>query len=109
METKLERYIEFIVENIKPPYFKNIVEQYGLSGDNVLDVIHKLYDEPIKIDHRNIYNSKGKRIYYESSNGSWSKEIYNNKNNVITIEQGDGPSGLYVEYHYNLIKKVEKD
>ena len=43
MNDKIERYIEFIVENINPPYFKNIVEQYGLSGDIVLDVIHKLY------------------------------------------------------------------
>ena len=109
MNDKIERYIEFIVEDIKPPYFKNIVEQYGLSGDIALDVIHKLYDEPVKIDHRNIYNSKGKRIYYESSNGSWSREIYNNNNNVITMEQGDGSSGLYVEYHYNLIKYSEKD
>ena len=109
MNDKIERYIEFIVKDIKPPYFKNIVEQYGLSGDIVLDVIHKLYDEPVKIDHRNIYNSKGKRIYYESSNGSWSREIYNNNNNVITMEQGDGTSGLYVEYHCNLIKYSEKD
>ena len=109
MNDKIERYIEFIVKDIKPPYFKNIVEQYGLSEENALDVIHKLYDEPVKIDHRNIYNSKGKRIYYESSNGTRSREIYNNNNNVITMEQGDGSSGLYVEYHYNLIKYSEKD
>jgi hypothetical protein len=28
---------------------------------------------------------------------------------VFTMEQGDGSSGLYVEYHYNLIKYSEKD
>jgi hypothetical protein len=28
---------------------------------------------------------------------------------VTTIEQGDGPSGIYVEYNYNLIMYSEKD
>jgi len=47
MNKKYEIYIDYIVNGIQPPYFKNMRDQYGLRPDEYELVLSKLYDQPV--------------------------------------------------------------
>ena len=91
MNKKYERYIEYIVNDIKPPYFKNMVDNYGLSPDEYELVLSKLYNQPVTIKGKLVYDNKGNKIYYEAiSIGYWYKYEYDTNGNIIYHENSEG-------------------
>jgi len=90
MKKKYQRYIEYIVSDLQPPYFKNMVEMYGVSEKEYPLVLSKVFNQPVTIKSNDVYNTNGKVIYYESSNGFWTKREYDTNNNQIYSEDSDG-------------------
>jgi uncharacterized membrane protein len=90
MNKKYERYIEYIVNDIEPPYFKNMEDQYGLKDNEYPLVLNKVFNQPITIGGISIYNSNGNKIYAEDSDGSWTKYEYDDNGNEIYYEYNDG-------------------
>jgi YD repeat-containing protein len=94
MNKKYIKYIEYIVNDIEAPYYFNMKETYGLKQDEVDLVLSKLYNQPVTIKDRSVYDSNGNKIYYESSYessyGSWVKYEYDDNDNLIYRENSDG-------------------
>jgi hypothetical protein len=101
MNKKYEKYINYIVNELEPPYFKNMRDQYGLSPDEYKLVLSKLYKQPVSIKGRNVFDEQGNNIYYvnddqrnliyyENSNGWWEKREYDNLRNIIYFENSNG-------------------
>ena len=44
MNKKYERYIDYIINDIKPPYIYNMREIYGLSEDEYKTVLSKVFN-----------------------------------------------------------------
>ncbi len=71
MNKKYERYIEYIINDIKPPYIYNMREIYGLSEDEYKLVLSKVFNHNVlihtTIDREvSVYNTSVDLIYYES-------------------------------------------
>ena len=99
MNKKYERYINYIVSDIKPPYFKNMEENYGLKDNEYPLVLSKVFKGPVTVEGNRVYNSNGNVIYSEnSSNGEWYKKEYDTNGNVIYLEYSDGD---WVKYEYD--------
>ena len=90
MNTKYERYINYIVSDIKPPYFKNMENQYGLRPDEYEMVLSRVFNQPVTIEGRYVYNNIDNEIYHEDSGGDWTKREYDNQGNKIYWENSDG-------------------
>ena len=90
MNKKYERYINYIVSDIEAPYFINMRDSYGLSPDEYNLVLSKLFNQPVSIEGKRVYNTNGKQIYYEGSDGSWAKYEYDTNGNMIYSETSDG-------------------
>jgi len=102
MNKKYERYIEYIVSDIKPPYFENMKEMYGVSEKEYSLVLSKVFNQPVTIkgdyedsngriyDYYRVYDTNGNKIYYENSNGFWKKYEYDNNYNKIYYEDSNG-------------------
>ena len=90
MNKKYEKYINYIVDDIEPPYFINMRDQYGLSPDEYELVLSKLYKQPVSIKGRNVFDEQGNNIYYESINGFWEKTEHDNLRNIIYFENANG-------------------
>jgi len=90
MNKKYERYISYILNDIKPPYFKNMIDNYGLSPNEYELVLSKVYNKSITIKGRNVYDTNNNLIYHEYSNGYWIKYVYDNNGNRIYSEGSDG-------------------
>ena len=90
MNKKYERYIEFIVSDLQPPYFKNMREMYGLRPDEYEMVLSKLYEQPVRIKGEIVYDNIGNVIYREDSDGNWYKQEYDSNNKIIYSEYSDG-------------------
>lgn len=115
MNKKLLKYIDYIVKEIEPPYFKNIVELYDvLEYKN--HIIKKIIKEAMVIqrnivydiegrvlynENKNIYtpditweryqyDSQGNRIYYGDSSGFWYKKVFDEEGNEIYFENSAG-------------------
>ena len=86
MNKKYKKYINYIVNDIKPPYFINMKEMYGLRPDEYPLVLSKVFNQPVTIRNNRVYNTDGKRIYYENSNGYWAKREYDANGNEIYYE-----------------------
>ena len=97
MNVKYKKYIEYIVNDIELPYLKYL-EQYGLKDDEYKLVLSKIYDQPVTIKFNSVYDTNGKVIYWENSNGSWEKREYDEQCNLIYSETSNG--GWY-KYVYN--------
>ena len=95
---KYERYINYIVNDIQPPYFKNMEEIYGLRSDEYKVALSKLYDQPVTVKSNYVYDSNGKEIYYETSDGYWSKYEHDNNGNTIYVENS---YGYWDKYEYD--------
>ena len=86
-----QRYIEYIVKNIKPPYFKNMVDMYGASETEFVPIMKKVFKQDVEWEDdakshmggwseptMNILKDKsGYTIYKEDNNGDWEKSEYN--------------------------------
>ena len=90
MNKKYERYINYIVNELEPPYFINMRDNYGLSEKEYELVLSKLYDQPVTIEGDDVYDINGNRIYYENSDGYWFKKEYDINGNIIYFEDGNG-------------------
>ena len=96
MNEKYERYINYIVNDIEPPYFKNMRDLYGLSEDEYEMVLYKVYNQPISIVDSSytlgniVFNKDGNEIYFEDSNGYWEKYEYNTNGDRIYYENSNG-------------------
>ena len=99
MNKKYEKYIEYIVNDLETPYFKNMGENYGLSEKEYKTVISKLFNQPISVqlsfenplaESNKVYNKNGKPIYYEDSDGYWIKREYDTNGNEIYHEDSNG-------------------
>jgi len=75
MNKKYERYIEYIVSDLQPPYFINMRDNYGLSEKEYELVLSKIYDQSVTIEGNNVYDNNDNNIYYENSDG----EIIDNR------------------------------
>ncbi len=71
---KFERYINYIVNDIEKPYFKNMEEMYVLKPEEYKFILSKLYDQPITIEGQRIFNSEGEVIYHELTNGYYGEK-----------------------------------
>ena len=90
MNKKYKKYIDYIVSDIEKPYFINMRDHYGLSPDECVLVLSSLYDQPVTIKDNSVYDSNGNNIYYEYSDGYWSKREYDINGNKIYYEYSDG-------------------
>ena len=90
MNNKYERYIDYIVNDIKPPYFKNMRDSYGLSEKEYNLVLSKVFNEPVRTKVNMVYNQLGDMIYLEDSDGYWYKQEYNDQGDIIYYENSDG-------------------
>ena len=108
MNKKYERYINYIVSDIEPPYFKNMEDQYGASENEFELILSKLYEQPVRIDgdydhqvtiaKNRIYDTNGNQTYAEDSDGSWTKKEYDDNGNNIYHE---GRSGYWVKREFD--------
>ncbi len=103
MNKKYIKYINYIVNDIKPPYYKNMGDHYGLKDNEYELVLSKLFNQPVSIKGKIIYNSNGNKIYFEDSNGSWYKQEYDTNGNRIYFEDSDG---YWSKYEYDSNGKV---
>ena len=55
-----------------------------------MKTIAKILKHDFKKGHLRLYDSNGNVIYYEYSNGDWSKREYDSKGNLIYREDSDG-------------------
>ena len=90
MNKKYEKYINYIVNDLQAPYFKNMENQYGLSPDEYKLVLSKIYGQPVTIKGRSVYDTNGNEIYSEHSDGYWYKYEYDTNGNEIYRENSDG-------------------
>ena len=90
MNKKYERYIEYIVNDMQPPYFKNMGDNYGLRSDEYEFVLSKLYKKPVTVGYEVVYDYNNNRIYFEDSKGFWIKREYDQNGNEIYYENSYG-------------------
>jgi len=90
MNKKYERYINYIIEDIKPPYFINMKDNYGLKPEEYELVLSKVYNEPVNIKGDYVYDTNGNTIYYEDSTVFWYKREYDFKGNNLYSENSNG-------------------
>ena len=102
MNTKYEKYINYIVNDIKTPYFKNMRDMYGLSPDEYEMVLSKVFNQPVNIqvvyNDNYVYDNQYHKLYQESNNGFWVRYEYD-KQGYITYH-GDS-TGYWVKYGYD--------
>ena len=90
MNKKYEKYINYIVNDLETPFFINMKDNYGLKQEEYELVLSKVFNEPVSIKGRYVYDTNGNEIYYESSNGSWHKYEYDTNGNLIYSETSNG-------------------
>ena len=101
MNKKYQKYIEYIVNDIKPPYFHNMEDHYGLKDNEYELVLSKVFNQPVSIkDNHRVYDTNGNLIYRETSDGDWIKYEYDTNDNVIYSEYSNGDWEKY-EYDTN--------
>ena len=93
MNKKYERYINYIVNDIQPPYFINMRDQYGLKDSEYKLILSKAFNQPVTIKNKKVFDDNGNLIYHEDSEGYWIKYEYDNNGNLIYYEN----SGGYIE------------
>ena len=103
MNAKYQRYIEYIVNDIEAPYFKNMRDQYGLSPDEYEMVLSRVFNLPVTIIGDYVYDEYSNRIYYETSDGFWQKWEYDDQGNKIYYENSGGD---WNKYKYDTNGKV---
>ena len=85
------KFIDKVAKNIKPPYFKNMVDIYGASESEFVPIMKKVFNQYVEWEDdtkshmggwseptMNILRDKtGYTIYKEDINGDWEKSEYN--------------------------------
>jgi hypothetical protein len=101
MNKKYERYINYIVNDIEPPYFNYMKDAYGLKQEEMVMVLSKVYNQPVTIKGKGnwVYNTNGNIIYFEDSDGYWYKKEFDQNGNLIYYESSNGD---WVKYEYDV-------
>ena len=99
-----DHYYDKLLNILQPPYFQNL-RTIGISEDKYESIFSKLFDHPVKIVMGDVYNSvehleNGNEIYYENSDGFWTKYEYDENENEIYSEDSNGNWEKY-EYDEN--------
>ena len=72
MNKKYQKYIDYIANDIKPPYIHNMREMYGLSEEEYKMVLSKVFNHKVMIHYGfngteiSVYNTSADLVYYES-------------------------------------------
>ena len=98
MNKKYQRYINYIINDIEAPYFINMKEMYGLKDNEYPLVLSKVFNEPVTVEGRDVYDTNNNLIYFENSDGSWSKWEYDANGNVIYYENSNGQ---WIKWEYD--------
>ena len=98
MNTKYQKYIDYIVDDLQPPYYENMRDAYGLSEKEYPLVLSKLFKGPVTIEGISTYNFNDKIIYHEDSSGYWEIYEYDANGNVTYTED---ISGTWAKYEYS--------
>jgi hypothetical protein len=99
MNTKYQKYINYIVNDVEAPYFINMKEMYGLRTDEYNLVLPKLYNQPVTIMGNRVFDKDNNEIYVEHNNGDWYKKEYDDQGNQIYY--GDS-TGYWVKKEYDV-------
>jgi YD repeat-containing protein len=78
-------------------------DNYGLRSGEYKLVLSKVYNQSVTIKGNWVYNTNGKLIYYESSDGNWIKKEYDINGNEIYSEDSNGD---WYKYEYDSNGKV---
>jgi len=89
MNVKYKKYIDYIINDIELPYLKSL-EPYGLKQEEYEMILSKVYNQPVNITGRIVYDQNGNTIYYEDSYGFWYKQEYDSNGNIIYYEESNG-------------------
>ena len=89
MNKKYIKYIEYIVNDIELPYLKSI-DHYGLKQEEIELVLSKVFNQPVSIKGKIVYDTKGNKIYSENRYGDWYKYEYDSNGNIIYYEDSNG-------------------
>ena len=81
--------IEYKENNPKTGYY-TLTKIFGLSIENVLDLLNITNHEIDKYNIIRINDNNGNKIYYEDSSGDWQKSTYDSKGNRTYIEDSNG-------------------
>jgi hypothetical protein len=87
-----------ISDYLEPPYFKNMVDIYGLKPNEYEITLSKIFNQPVTIDDGSVYNKHGNIIYYETSYGDWYKKEYDGQGNQTYYEN---TYGLWIKSEYD--------
>jgi len=103
MNERYERYIDYIVNDLEIPYFKNMRDNYGLSPDEYELVLSKVFNQDVKVDiigeNMYVYDRQRNTLYYENnSNGYWLKKILNGQGKLTYKKDS---TGYWEKYEYD--------
>ena len=90
LNKKYEIYIDYIANDIKPPYIHNMREMYGLRPDEYPLILSRVYKQPVVVRNYHIYDGNSNVIYYEESSDYWIERKYDSNDNKIYQEDSDG-------------------
>ena len=82
-------YYDKLINILEPPYFRNL-ESMGIDEDHYETIFSKLFGQPVSLNNQGVFDSNGKEIYYENSDGFWEKTEYDDNGNEIYFENSDG-------------------
>jgi len=91
MNVKYKKYIDYIVNDIEPPYLKYL-NMYGLKQEEMDLVLGIVFNQPVHYIEpmHGVYNKDKVCIYSETSNGYWEKYEYDTNENEIYREDSYG-------------------
>ena len=97
MNKKYQKYIDYIVNDIEAPYYKNMRDRYGLDGKIEFRlVLSNVFNQPVRyMGGTGTYDNQGNMIYYEGlensdDEGYWEKRKFNELGDLIYMEDSLG-------------------
>ena len=90
MNKKYERYINYIVDELELPYFKNMKDNYGLGPDEYELVLSRVFNQPVSIGGKSVENIQDQDLYFEDALGYWQKTERNDRGDITYEENSDG-------------------
>ena len=100
MNERYNRYIEYIVNDVEPPYFENMRDAYGVKAEEYRLVFAKLFNQPVVVEFYDkvVRNVRDMPLYYEDNGGYWSIKKYDIQGNLISNETS---TGHWEKYEYD--------
>jgi hypothetical protein len=86
---KYKKYIEYIANDIEPPYFKSL-EPYELLSHEKEDVFSIIFNQDVRIFGHCVIGKQEGVIYSESYEGYWEMKEYSKEGNLILWKNSSG-------------------